>query len=215
MPEAATAPVTRGHKKKQRTRSQLIAAAMEVISTRGEVFSIGDVTSRAGVSHGTFYNYFDDRDALIAAVIPEAITAFAVESEALVDEADPVMRFAMITSLALRRSAVDPDRFRPLVQLDAVQRAIVEATSMDSLRGDLAAGFAAGRFVVGPDPATVDSAVGAMIFAIRRIVDEAVSDDYSASVVAQLLRSLGLPADEAAAIAGRSQTAAIALTESD
>ncbi len=188
---------TRGHKKKQRTRAQLIAAAVDVIATKGESFSIADITAHAGMSHGTFYNYFGDREALLAAVVPDVLTAFAVESAALVHEEDPAVRFALITALALQRPVVAPEQTRLLLRLDAVQRAIVEAPAMDPLRDDLAAGVANGRFLVGPDAATLDVIIGTLLFASRRMVDEAVADTYPVSVVAQLLRSLGVPAPEA------------------
>lgn len=192
---------TRGHKKKARTRARLIASAIEVIATQGEQFSIGEITARAGVSHGTFYNYFEDRDALIAAVVPEVLTAFAVESAELVHEQDPAVRFAVITALALQRAVIAPDETRLLLRLDAVQRAIVEAQAMDPLRDDLAAGFESDRFLVGPDAATLDVIVGTLLFASRRIVEEAVAPHYPVGVVAQLLRSLGVPSDEASELA--------------
>ena len=77
MATATDQPLTRGHKKKARTRRRLIAAAIDVIADRGEAFSISDVTTAAGVSHGTFYNYFDDRDALLGAVVPQVLADFA------------------------------------------------------------------------------------------------------------------------------------------
>lgn len=194
---------TRGHKKKQRTREQLIASAVEIIGEQGEAFSIGDITRHAGMSHGTFYNYFDDREALIAAVIPEVLTSFAVESATLVGEADPALRFATITAMALQRAVATPEQTRLLLRLDSVQRAIVEAPAMDPLRNDLAAGAATGRFVVGPQAATIDAIVGTLMFAIRRMLNESVSQSYPLDVVAQLLRSLGVPADEASDLAER------------
>ncbi|MEE9416985.1 MAG: TetR/AcrR family transcriptional regulator, partial [Acidimicrobiales bacterium] len=180
---------TRGHKKKQRTRAQLIAAAVDVIATQGEVFSVGDITARAGMSHGTFYNYFDDTDALIAAVVPEVLTSFALQNAKLIGDEDPAVRFASITALALQHAVVAPGETRLLLHLDSVQRAIVESSAMDPLRGDLAAGFDAGRFLVGPDAATLDVIVGTILFASRRIVDEAVASQYPVDVIAQLLRS--------------------------
>lgn len=61
--------ITRGHKKKARTRRALLDAALDVLAEHGEGFSIADIATRAGVAHGTFYNYFADRDALIDAVV--------------------------------------------------------------------------------------------------------------------------------------------------
>ena len=81
---AERAPLTRGHKKKARTRAQLLEAALEVLAERGEGFSIGDVAVRAGVSHGTFYNYFADRDALHAALGAHVVETFSAVAARLV-----------------------------------------------------------------------------------------------------------------------------------
>lgn len=209
---SADAP-TRGHKKKARTRSQLLSAAMRIIGRQGEAFTVAEVAAEAGLAHGTFYNYFDDRDALIAAVVPEVLTGFTMASAAAVADDDPATRFAVITALALHRAVVAPDQVRVLLRLDTVHGAIVDSPAVDQLRADITAGSATGRFVVDADAATLDVVVGAMIFAARRIVDGAVGDDYSVDVVAQLLRSLGVPSAESASLAGRAITVAAAMDD--
>ncbi|MEY4081090.1 MAG: hypothetical protein RL430_1520, partial [Actinomycetota bacterium] len=62
---ADAAPLTRGHKKRSRTRQTLLDAALRVLAESGEGFSLTEVAARAGVSHGTFYNYFRDREELM------------------------------------------------------------------------------------------------------------------------------------------------------
>jgi AcrR family transcriptional regulator len=59
---------SRGHKKRELTRHQLIAAGIAVLAEKGEALTISDVVARAEVSNGTFYNYFTDRDELIDAL---------------------------------------------------------------------------------------------------------------------------------------------------
>ncbi len=202
-------PPTRGHKKKARTRRQLVTAAMQVIARQGEAFTVAEVASEAGLAHGTFYNYFADRDALIAAVIPEVLTGFTIASAAAVRDDDPAERFAIITALALRRAVVAPDQVRVLLRLDVVHGALIDSPAVDQLRADIAAGAATGRFVVDADAATLDVVVGAIIFAARRIVDGEVADEYSFGVVAQLLRSLGVTGPEAASLARRALALAV------
>ncbi|MEO1057037.1 MAG: TetR/AcrR family transcriptional regulator [Actinomycetota bacterium] len=199
-------PTTRGYKKKERTRRQLIEAAIAVIAERGEAFTASDVTTRAEMSAGTFYNYFDDRDQLIQAVVPDVIDAFAADSDVVVDERDPARRFATITARALGRAVDAPEEFRALLRLDAAQRLIVDGAPMRFLRADIATGVAEGRFSVEVDDAAVDVVVGSILFAARRIVSEPVSDGYVVRVLTQLLRSLGVPEDEAAQIAATSVT---------
>lgn len=191
----------------------LLDAAIDVIAERGEGFSVSDVSTRAGVSNGTFYNYFEDRDALVEAVVPEVLAAFAAESADRVDVADPAQRFATITALALRRAAVRPDQLRVVLRLDAVQRALLHGGIVDHLRADLAEGVVTGRFEVDAEEPAVDVVVGAILLACRHLVDRGLDDGYVAGVVTQLLRSLGLPNDEAKELAGLGVAGAAELDE--
>lgn len=53
----------------RRTRTALIQAGRELLEQRGFAdTSIDDVTELAGVSHGTFYVYFDSKDGLLSEV---------------------------------------------------------------------------------------------------------------------------------------------------
>ena len=47
---------TRGHKKRERTRNQLIAAALRVFAQKGGALTVSDVVAEAEDSNGTFYN---------------------------------------------------------------------------------------------------------------------------------------------------------------
>ena len=193
--------LTRGHKKKARTRQRLVTAALDVIADRGEAFSISEVAERAGVSNGTFYNYFGDREDLLAAIVPEALVAFADESALTVQDDDPAVRFATITALALAGATVHPERWRVLLRLGAAQTAALGGAPLRHLRADLDVGRAAGRFVVESTDAVVDVVVGSMLTAARRIVAGGTDERYPAEVVEVLLRALGLDAAEANTIA--------------
>ena len=204
MATATDPPLTRGHKKKARTRRQLLDAALDLLAEEdGEAFSVVAVAARAGVSHGTFYNYFDDRDALVAALVPLLVEGFAARAAAEVDEPDPAARFAIITARALAVAAESPDLVRVALRLEAVQEALFAGAPLAYLREDLAAGHAAGRFDGSPDHDTLDVVLGALLLAARRIVDGGGGLDHHRSVIRRLLATLGVPADEAAALADR------------
>jgi AcrR family transcriptional regulator len=68
---------SRGHKKRERTRNQLIAAGVAVLAEKGEALTISDVVARAEVSNGTFYNYFADREELIDALAAHSLISLA------------------------------------------------------------------------------------------------------------------------------------------
>jgi AcrR family transcriptional regulator len=196
------APLTRGFKKKERTRQQLIAAAVDVIAERGEAFSISDVTTRAGVSNGTFYNYFNDRDALILAIVPEVVGSFAAESAVTVADADPAVRFASITAMALARAIANPDQIRVVLRLDAAQQAIAGGHLLTHLRDDIAHGFTAGRFVLEPTDALLDVIAGSLLTAAGRLAGGDAPATYPVEITALLLRTLGIAEPEARSLAG-------------
>ncbi len=203
MSTATDPPVTRGHKKKARTRQQLLDAALDVLVEEGESFSVVDVAARAGVSHGTFYNYFADRDELVAALVPLLVEAFAARAAAEVEEADPAARFAVITARALAVAAEAPELVRVALRLEAVQRALLVDGPLAYLSEDLAAGYAVGRFDGPPDAGTLDVVLGALLLAARRIVDGEVGLDHRRTVVRRLLAALGVAPDEAERLADR------------
>ncbi len=203
MPTATDPPLTRGHKKKARTRQQLLDAALDVLAEHGEGFSVVDIAARAGVSHGTFYNYFADRDELVAALVPVLVEAFAAQAAAEVEESDPAARFAVITARALTVAAEAPDLVRVALRLEVVQRALLVEGPLSYLRDDLAAGHAAGRFDGPPDDGTLDVVLGALLLAARRVVEGEAGRDHRRSVIRRLLAALGLSLQEAGALADR------------
>ena len=196
-------PPTRGHKKKARTRQALLDAALEVLAADGEGFSVVDIAARAGVSHGTFYNYFADREELVAALVPLLVESFAAQAAAEIDESEPAARFAVITARALAVAAEAPELVRVALRLEAVQRALLAEGPLAYLRDDLAAGHAAGRFDGPPDDGTLDVVLGALLLAARRIVDDEAGLDHRRTVIRRLLVALGVSPGEAEAIADR------------
>lgn len=204
VPTATPAPMlTRGHKKKARTRQLLLDTALVVLAERGEGFSVADLIARAGVSHGTFYNYFTDRDQLVQALVPHIVEGFAARSAAEVDDPDPAVRFAVITARALGSAVHAPDTVRVALRLEPVQRALLVDGPLAYLRHDLHEGHAVGRFTGELDDGTLDVVLGALLLAGRRIVDGETDPAYRRTVIRRLLCALGLDLDDATALAAR------------
>lgn len=198
---ADAAPLTRGHKKRSRTRLTLLDAALRVLAESGEGFSLTEVAARAGVSHGTFYNYFRDREELMDALVPYSVEEFAVRTGQEVDSSDLAVRFAVISARALRTAIDSPHTMRVALRIEAVQRALLIDGPLSHLHADLTEGHQTGRFTVAPDDGTLDVILGALLLAGRRGVDGESNDEYVASVIARLLMSLGLDNAEARTIA--------------
>ncbi|PKO94515.1 MAG: TetR family transcriptional regulator [Betaproteobacteria bacterium HGW-Betaproteobacteria-10] len=71
-------------RRKEARPSELSAAALSLFVEKGfSATRLEDVASRAGVSKGTLYLYFDNKEALFKAVIQEGILPVVAENEAI------------------------------------------------------------------------------------------------------------------------------------
>ncbi|MBK7464732.1 MAG: TetR/AcrR family transcriptional regulator [Betaproteobacteria bacterium] len=78
------APATPRKRRKEARPTELTAAALALFVEKGfSATRLEDVASRAGVSKGTLYLYFDSKEALFKAVIQEGILPVVVENEAI------------------------------------------------------------------------------------------------------------------------------------
>lgn len=112
----------------RRTRDALVRAGRDAFDEHGyETVRIDDVCARAGVSHGTFYTYFDSKEALFgevaAAVVGEMFTASVVGPGV---PGDPYARIEAANRLYLRAWAANSRLVRMLEQA---------ATAEEGLRG--------------------------------------------------------------------------------
>ncbi len=198
MAETSGAPRTRGHRKREKTRRQLIAAGLRALAEKGEGLTVSDVVAEADVSNGTFYNYFLDRDELLDALAEElALSLAAVTAQEAIP--DPARRFAAATARVLLRAEADATWARVMLRLVGRPGAGVELDRY--LREDLAEGHAQGRFEAGPDDATLDQVGGLILMTIRRIVDGRARPDAAERAVERGLRALGLGEQEALEVA--------------
>lgn len=188
---------SRGHKKKERTRRQLLEAGLRVYAARGDALSVSDVTAEAGVANGTFYNYFPDRETLLDALAAELVLDLA-EAAASEPTEDPALRFAIASGRVLQRSTEDHTWGRVVMRL--AHRPAVHDNVDRYLRDDLAAGYEAGRFDTGADDATVDQVFGLLLMTIRRIIEDEAGPDTARQALERGLRALGIDRDEAQAI---------------
>ena len=74
----------RWQRRKDARPEELVAAALEVFVERGyEGTKLADVARRAGVTKGTIYLYFENKEALFKAVVRETIVPVIAQGEAL------------------------------------------------------------------------------------------------------------------------------------
>ena len=85
--------MTRITKDPDERRSELIACAQKLFYTKGyESTSVGDIVDEVGVAKGTFYYYFDSKQAILEALVKELTEqSVALLHEIVADETLPVL----------------------------------------------------------------------------------------------------------------------------
>ena len=101
MPIADTRNKPRWERRKDARPQELLAAALDLFVERGYAATrLDEVAARAGVSKGTLYLYFENKEELFKAVVRENIVA------ALVDAEDLIAGFEGHSSVLLRKLVV-------------------------------------------------------------------------------------------------------------
>jgi AcrR family transcriptional regulator len=178
-----------------RTRDRLVESALLVLGRRSADASIIDeLTALAGVSRGTFYNYFRTTDELLAAVAEEAGNALMRSVHPITREvADPAARVALGIRLVLTIAGEHPQyaRFVARVGPGALGAGTLAA---EIVPHDLAEGIAAGRFRIADPRLAFDLVTGPVLAAFGTLQHRPLGREYVDALAAAVLRALGLPA---------------------
>ncbi len=195
-----------GHSKRRaRTRAALLGAARELLAEGREHASIEEITKRAGVGFGSFFNHFPDgKDELFTEAVLELLDAYAGWIRSVTASlTDPAEVFALSFRITGRLGAERVDLFAPVLARGS-EILFVDRGLRQAALADLGAGVASGRFV-GLDPEVHLLAVGGVLLGLMRgaATSPGLSEHDIDAVSAGVLRMLGVPADEAAEICAR------------
>lgn len=191
----------------ERTRAALIAAGRRLFCERPvDAVAIDDIVQAAEVSKGSFYNHFDDREALVRAVTGDvrARVEHAVH-RANAEVHDPAHRMARAVCVYLRYALDDPERAGVLVRIYSGHVSLSTPLNQ-GLVEDVSQGIAAGRFQVPTTESAVLLVMGVAQLSLIRIVQEpnpTVAVTLAQQMCALLLRGLGVPNAEGEAIAAQ------------
>ncbi|HTY96663.1 MAG TPA: TetR/AcrR family transcriptional regulator [Solirubrobacteraceae bacterium] len=179
-------------------------AARRRFAARGvEATRINEITEEADVGFGSFYNHFESKDAIVGAVLAEAVSNQGAELDTLTAELDdPAEVVSVAHRYFIRLARTDPDWAWLLIRLDVSHNVILEALEPYARR-DLARGVRAGRFAVADEPTALFASGGALLTVMRTVLDGRAPKQVERYHAEGILRLFGLPPADAAEVASR------------
>lgn len=203
--EMRSAPRPDRHtRRREQTRRRLLDAARVLFARQGlENTRINEITDEADVGFGSFYNHFDSKEAIVEAVVAEAVAAQggAVDS-VTADLDDPAEVVAAAHRYFVNLARSDPEWGWLLIRLDASQKIGLRALGPFARR-DLERGIRAGRFRVPSKRVALLAAGGALLGVMADVLDGRAPKDADRHHAEGVLRMFGLSAEDAAEVARR------------
>lgn len=181
-------------RRKARTRASLIRAAQQLLVEGRQDAPIAEITQRADIGVGSFYNHFATREELFDAAVEEALDAHgAVLDELTLGLEDPADTFATSFRITGRLHRIEP-QLSMVVLASRLSFLHAEKGLVPRLRRDLKAAHEAGRFTIEDVDVAVAMIVGAAFTLAQLIHDQPERDDAETTdlVTTKLLQTLGL-----------------------
>ena len=181
--------------KRERTRRQLIAAAITAFSKHGvSETTLQQVAVVAGVTKGTVYNHFRTKAEIVQAValsIAQTIRERSAPARAVLETAAEQMAAGCRRYLGLAQSS-------PAWALLILDVASIDPTFRKTITGfvrtELRRGVRQKEFSVVSETAALDLIIGATMEGMRRIALGQAHKQHAAAVTATILRGLGVAA---------------------
>jgi len=192
---------TRLARKRERTRQALIDAAGLLIHERGhERISIQDITDKADVGLGTFYNYFDNKQMVFEAILDEIRQRFEKRLDTLRSSlTDPASRIAATLQFCFME-ALDNEEWKIFLAKSGLEGEHLLLQDPAQCLADIETGTKRGRFKI-DNPAFVANLIHGMARHITiEIASGKLDRDAIPDTTRYVLRMLGLPEMVAKAI---------------
>lgn len=202
--ERMTKTDDRRSRRREQTRARLIDAARTLMAERGfNEVGIAEITEAADLGTGTFYNYFPSREQLQAAVAEDSMEKVGdVLDREVSSLEDPAEAFAGSLRHLVRHALSNRVWGGFLVQMGAAHPALVRILGPRARR-DLLRGLESGRFTIDDLDLATTCTFGSLIASIQLAMDSEPREDRDQIFARAMLRMVGVPAGEAAEVAGR------------
>ena len=198
----------KGHEtpaKRVRTRAALVNAAFSVYALKGfDDPTIDDFIAAAGVSRGTFYNYFQTREDLLAAVAADLTTFITSRiGSAIRTVLDPLEVIAVAVRYFVAMGAENETRAWVLARMIPIAGDHLSPHMSERVRESMEAAAATGRIRPRSIPAAIDLGLGLLAMAIRHNLSQRAQPYPPELVATMALQSLGANPRDAEEVAYR------------
>ncbi len=192
--------------RQEKTRAALVRAAHELMTRRGvDGVALQEVTERANVGAGTFYNYFTSKEDIARAVLDCHIANLTVRQAASVGSLrldDPTAVIAVSAQSCVRELMTNPLWFWWLKRPDLLVERMRAGFRRDGTRDLAAAQAAKAIHLPVEDVAAAWSTLVWQIVAGARDITDGIRDAASARAIAVgILQGFGVPPEKARALA--------------
>lgn len=191
-----------GRERRARTRARIIAAAFDIFGEENGLFArIEDVADRAGVTRATFYNHFAGMVELREALTHEVTHDFLMAVTSTIRlMPDPRHSSAAAIRFYLHRACNDRKWGWSMLNMSA-SGLIFGAETYRQAQQTIAEGIEAGVFPIRSSEIGRDVLLGTALAGMGSLVRGGMPDDYPETVAGYILFALGVPFEEAKAIA--------------
>ncbi|WP_413795178.1 MULTISPECIES: TetR/AcrR family transcriptional regulator [unclassified Pseudomonas] len=190
--EITPPPLTRGHKKRERTRRELIDAAVRLFARKevGEI-ALLDVAAEAEMASGTIYNYFRSRDEVVEAVGLALADEFSETiSRRSMGIRSGAQRLVTGVRMFIRRAIDDPQWASAVIRVVHFDQAM-RSKIAGYVLADLRAGGEEGSFTYSDEGVALDLVVSCTLGAMRSAVEGRSVAEHDSLVSEMVLRALG------------------------
>ena len=190
--------------KRERTRRQLLEAAIRVISARGAAgATIGEIAAVAGMTTGTVYNHFRTKEEVVQALalwLGETLCRAITASQAGIREGAERMAIGIRRYIWLAEQS--PPWAVLMMEVAIAAPALVAEISAYAL-ADLRMGIKQKSFRVPSEAAAMNLINGTVLQAMQSVALGAAGAGHGSAVAAVMLRGLGLDFDAATEVSRR------------
>ena len=181
-----------GSNKRNRTRSALIDCAIGVFSEKGiEEASIQEITAVAGMANGTFYNHFQDKDALVRASSEAIVFEIAKALDTQMRDLERGVSRIVVASWAFLKIAHSQRAWAAVLLGQYIRFPNADAPAFAYLKSDIQRAVDQGELDVEVDTFLVEQIAALMMAALRRLLHAGLEEAVLERTCEYILRLLG------------------------